>query len=260
MRLFLLGDSFTDNLYRRDRAYDANIENYLNKFEGSGIEPKWFSDHLESWGYEIHNLGITGASNHDIINRLARIDKKFKDGDRLIINWSSFTRHNWLNERGENQTVHNDAMCIEDPYIRDFFIEQSIIREKSIVEGGFLAIDFVPFLNYLVDLHVKYKPIIWTPFCNVEKIFENNKWFYWNISNPIFKDKIKHWDKLIIADEFPDLIDKHNGRYGNFYLAVLLRTILESGKEGYYTGDSDLLNKVFYNLKNSTIPDTPLSY
>ena len=61
-----------------------------------------------------------------------------------------------------------------------------------------------------------------------------------------------------IADEFPDLIDRHNGRYGNFYLAVLLRTILESGKEGYYTGDSDLLNQVFYNLKNSTIPDTLL--
>jgi hypothetical protein len=258
MRLFLLGDSFTDNLYDRDRDYDDHINKYLNKFEGSGIKPKWFSDHLESWGYEIHNLGIAGASNYDIMNRFARIDKKFREGDRIIINWSSFSRHNWLNESGGNQTVHNDARCIDDPYIRDFFIEQSIIREKSVLEGGFLATSFVPFLNYLVDLHSKYKPIIWAPFVNLEKTFENNKWFYWNISNPIFKDSIEHWDKLIIADEFPDLIDRHNGRYGNFYLAVLLRTILESGKEGYYTGDSDLLNQVFYNLKNSTIPDTLL--
>jgi hypothetical protein len=252
-RIFLLGDSFTDNLYAR-KDHNDSINEYLNKFEGDGIKPKWFSDHLESWGYEIHNFGISGASNYDIINRFARIDKKFREGDRVIINWTSFSRHNWLNERGENQAVHNDAMCIDDPYIRNFFIEQSLIREKSAEEGGFIATDLVPFLNHLIDLHAKYRPIIWSPFVNIEKIFENNKWFFWSILNPIFKDKIEHQDKLIIADEFPGLIDRHYGRYGNFYQAVLLRTVLEFGEGEYYTKDHDLLNKVFYNLKNNIIP------
>ena len=192
----------------------------------------------------------------DIINRFARIDRDFREGDRLILNWSSFARHNWLNNEGGNQTVHNDAMCIEDPYIRDFFVEQSIIREKSATEGGFIATSVVPFFNYLLELHAKYRPIVWSPFSNIEQIFENDKWFFWSILNPIFKDIIPNQDRLIIADEFPGLIDRHYGRYGNFYQAVLLRTILEFGKGEYYIKDEDLLDRVFYNLKNSTIPDT----
>jgi hypothetical protein len=66
---------------------------------------------------------------------------------------------------------------------------------------------------------------------------------------------MEHQDKLIIADEFPGLVDRHYGRYGNFYQAVLLRTVLESGEGEYYAKDQNLLDMVFYNLKNSTIPD-----
>ena len=257
MRLFLLGDSFTDNLYAKHQD-DLNIGKYVKKLSDLGIKPMWFSDYLEQWGYEVHNLGIAGASNYDIVNRFARINKNFKEGDRIIINWSSFSRHNWLDNNGENQTVHNDATCIEDIHLRKFFVEQSIIREKSVTEGGFLATSFVPFLNYLVDVHSKYRPIVWTPFINLEEIFQDRRWFCCNIENPIFIDKIKHRDKLIIAKEFPDLTDRHYGRYGNFYLAVLLKTVLEYGRGEYYMNDKDLLEKISHNLTNSTIPDTPL--
>lgn len=37
-----------------------------------------------------------------------------------------------------------------------------------------------------------------------------------------------------------------------------MRLFLLGDSFTYYTGDSDLLNQVFYNLKNSTIPDTLL--
>ena len=252
-RIFLFGDSFTDNLFAQ-RGGSVLIDAYLEKFDEAGIRPMWFSDHLESWGHEVHNLGIAGASNYDIINRFSRIDRDFRDGDRIMLNWSTFARFNWLNEQGGNQTVHTNAMCINDPYIRDFFLEQCVIREKSAEEGGFIATSFIPFLNYLLEVHSKYRPIVWSPFENIEKIVQNDRWFYWSISNPIFKDVIEHQDKLIIADEFPDLIDRHYGRYGNFYQAVLLKTVLDFGEGEYYIKDQSLLDRVFYNLRNSTIP------
>jgi hypothetical protein len=99
MRIFVLGDSFADNLFAEgyeyinkfsihglnDSAYHFSpIQKYLISLKNENIEnAKWFTDWLQEWGYEIVNLGVGGCSNQNIFYQFAKIDKEFKEGDRI---------------------------------------------------------------------------------------------------------------------------------------------------------------------------------
>lgn len=61
MRLFLIGDSFTENLFDSEYQTPSNdavhiyIEHLKTKQKSKAL---WFTDWLELWGYEIYNFGI----------------------------------------------------------------------------------------------------------------------------------------------------------------------------------------------------------
>jgi hypothetical protein len=80
MRIFVLGDSFANNLfakaYRDIIKYNttnpnlnlSQISKYLISLQNENIEnAKWWTDWLEEWGYEIVNLGNSGCSNYNIL-------------------------------------------------------------------------------------------------------------------------------------------------------------------------------------------------
>ena len=95
------------------------------------------------------------------------------------------------------------------------------------------------------------KYIILIPIYNdkesLAKLIENIKGFIWDIDEPVFKTIIPEYDKLEIRGETNGKIeDRHYGRYGNFYTALLFDTILEHTNDiehdGYYIKDLDLIS------------------
>ena len=186
-RIFLLGDSFTDNLFEK------NIEWYENKVQaGSGVydfvkllrsnglkDPLHFEDYLRSWGYEVINLGEGGCSVYSIYYQFTKIDKQFKEGDRIILNWTSPCRYDWIDEEGRARTFTGGQVDKkETDKIIIHLMEQQVNRSLS-YEKGFLKERMIPFMSYLVNLHEKYKPIVWTPLTDISKIFENEPCYFW---------------------------------------------------------------------------------
>jgi hypothetical protein len=268
MRLFILGDSFSDNLfeveYKRfnEERLDSTINRYLKKIHSEG-SPRalWFTDHLESWGYDIHNFGDGGCSMEEIFYQLSKIDKEFKEDDRLIINLTSPNRFIWIMDDGNKQTIHQGAGAIDDEKIKEYFQRQAINRNFSFEKDKYLGNSLISFVDYLAHLHKKYSPIIWSPFQHVSEKIKDLEWFFFEPTNNMLRDIIPDRDKLLISEETKmNIKDNHYGRYGNYYLAVIFDTILREGKNSYYIKDNDLMNRIQKNITERKIKFSDIDF
>ena len=118
--------------------------------------------------------------------------------------------------------------------------DQTVYRlESADNRAGYLRNETVPFMNYLISLHDKYKPIMWAPIVQHNKIFNEEKYFIWEIDNDFYKK----------------IMDQHYGRYGNFYMALVFETILKHtvniNHDGFYLKDFNLVDKIFESIKQS---------
>jgi len=261
-RIFILGDSFADNLYSKEKeSIDAGyplgsgIARYVDTFIKNKITlPLYFDDWLKEWGYEVYNYGIGGCSNYEIMYQFSKIDKDFQKGDRLVIAMTSFHRHNWLDDDGRNITVHNtgDVGLNTPKIIKEFFQQYSMNADYSVENGGYIKTHVAEFFSYLFFLHKKYKPIIWSGFNNISDVFQNEKYFIWDPSHPTYEKIIPEWDKLRINKETSGWIDDyHYGRYGNYYLALIIKTIIENQASEYRTTDYYIMTKIKEAIKNN---------
>ena len=81
-------------------------------------------------------------------------------------------------------------------------------------------------MEYIVELHSKYKPIVWAPFPDVEKNIQKQEW-YFNVN--FLTSKLKNFT---ITHETSNVInDGHFGQYGNYYMAVLFDEIIKPNQE-----------------------------
>ena len=256
MRIFLFGDSFTFNLYERsDRGEEPGItERTILKYLEilttlEDPEPLYFSDYLKKFGYDIYNYGRNGISINSIIysfNELANF--KFKEGDRIIVNLTSFSRFDLIDDKGINHIAvcENLSGWTEDSTIKKFVVNQRLNRLYSLDNGGHIGGELLNFLKYFLDIHKEYKPILWSPFQENIKHFEDCKWFVRDISDSIFESICPEYDKIRICDETYNLIpDQHYSRYGNYYNAHIFKAVLESGLDGFYLSDENLNSKLF---------------
>jgi hypothetical protein len=261
-RIFILGDSFADNLYSKEKAIidagkplGSNVARYIDFFiKNKMVLPLYFDDWLKEWGYEVYNYGIGGCSNYEIMYQFSKIDKDFQEGDRLVIAMTSFHRHNWLSDTGENITVHNTGYVgLNTPKtIKEFFQQYSINADYSVENGGYLKTHFVEFFSYLFFLHKKYKPILWSGFSNINNIFQNEKYFIWDPTQPIYEKIIPEWGKLRINEETNELnTDMHYGRYGNYYLALIIKTVIENPTTEHRMTDYYMMSKIKEAIKNN---------
>jgi hypothetical protein len=236
MRIFVLGDSFADNLFVEgyNRILNHNVDppseivKYLIALKNENIEnAKWWTDWLEEWGYEIVNLGMGGCSNQNIFYQFAKIDKEFKEGDRIILHWTDHSRFDWaVDEFGRNISVHPSSGGFEEP-LKTILNKHSVCVDESFKsKSGYLNNNLVPFMNWIIEKHSEYNPICWTIF--TQTIIPLNKSRYFNVNSPYFLSFLKNkWD---IRKESGGLFDDgHLGRYGNYYLAVLFDEIIKSG-------------------------------
>lgn len=264
-RIFLLGDSFTNNLYqshyqiykKNGNICNSEIQKYIELLINKNIKfPKYFDDWLSEWGYDIYNFAKAGCSIQDTIHQFLKIDKEFKEGDRLIINLTSFQRFNWVSDTGHNRVIHNTGTGHDsnNQDIINFFLQQSINREYSFNNNAYIKTHEYEFLIHLIQLYKKYNPIIWSV-CGIDEVLNCEKYFTYSILNQIFHPYIKHSDKLRIDSETNFYCsDYHFGRYGNYYTALLFKTILEhTGNNEYYMKDENLLNKIFFTFEKDEI-------
>jgi hypothetical protein len=241
MRIFVLGDSFADNLFAEAYYWIHSSENnttgyvyhfspiqrYLMSMKEANIDKaKWFTDWLQEWGYEVVNLGKGGCSNQNIFYQFAQIDKEFRDGDRIIINWTDHCRFDWaMDEQGHNISVHPIADGFQEP-LRSIFEKHSVCIDESFKSKfGYLYNYLIPFMDWIVEKHSNYNPILWSVFPHTIKNLDKSRYF--NVQSPYFLSFLEN--KWNIRQESGGLFDDgHFGRYGNYYLAVLFDEIIKS--------------------------------
>ena len=266
MRLHILGDSFSDNIFTEsinnlDNGVEATdgIYKYIKLLRENKInDPLHWSDYLKSWGHEVINLAQTGCSNYSIFNQFAEIGLNFKTGDRIILNWTGLNRYNWIGKRGNNMVITGGAQPDYDTNIKTKILyDQTLYRMESVDNPhGYLRRNTVPFMNYLIQLHNNYKPIVWAPIAQHNVIFEKEKYFIWEIDNDFYKDIIPEYNLLTIEQETNGKIeDHHYGRYGNYYMAVVFDTILRYTEninhDGYYIKDDHLTGLIVSDLQKN---------
>jgi hypothetical protein len=265
-RVFLLGDSFTDNLYQCElfaRKMGVNegrgqVRKYIDCIlEDTGNMPLYFNDWLKVWGYDVFNFGLGGCSIYHTFNQFAKIDKNFTKGDRIIVNWTNPERLDWFLDNGQIQILQGAFSIYESrPDAKLAMQEQLVLRMMSMENqdnAGYLRKETIPFMSRLVDLHNKYQPIQWSPFDNISELFSKENWYFYEVAHPIFKDYIKEYDSLRIVEETDGkCYDRHYSRYGNYYTALIFKTIIQyKFTTPNYLSNDNLLDKVFDVVKNN---------
>lgn len=267
-KLYLLGDSFTDNLYREQifqkrmglNEGKGQVRKYIESvYEDTGDYPMYFDDWFKYWGYDVYNFGLGGCSIYHTFNQFARLKLNgFTSGDRLIVNWTSPVRLDWIVDCGDVQIIQGTYSNYEKdkPDAAEALIDQSLLRANSLhnEDGkGYLRKETIPFMSHLVDLHKIYYPIQWSPFSNISDFISKEMWYFYEPNNQIFKDYIHEYDSLkIFGESGGNVNDEHYSRYGNYYLALILKTIIEHKfNTPYYVLDNNLLDKVFDVVKNN---------
>ncbi len=266
MKIYILGDSFSDNIFKEaiDKL-DNNIEGnngiyrYVKLLRENNIkDPLHWTDYLESWGHEIINLSQNGCSNYSIFNQFPKINSNYTKNDRIIINWTGLNRYNWIGKRGNNMIITGGSQPDYDTNIKTKILcDQTVYRMESVDNpAGYLRRETVPFMNYLIELHDKYKPIMWAPIAQHNKIFNKEKYFIWEIDSDFYKNIIPEHNILTIEKETDgNIMDQHYGRYGNFYAALIFNTILKYTEnvnhEGFYLKDNNLIQKIFESIKQN---------
>jgi hypothetical protein len=266
-KIFLLGDSFTDNLFKfySESILDfkafpnknwSNIKSneivkYLMKLQSiSAPKPLWFDDWLREWGYDVYNFAKQGCTIEHIIYQFSKIkDFDYNKGDRIILNWTHPSRFNWITDALNCHFIHSNVDECHPSSPAELFKEQAVNRELSFFTNennyAYLNKNLLPFMEYIVELHSKYKPIIWTPFLDVEKSIQKQKWnfpFKHYLVHTEFTSKLSKLPNFEIREEtLNEYKDGHYGQYGNYYIAVLFDEIIKSNIGPYYNNDSKVI-------------------
>jgi len=264
MRIFVLGDSYSDNLFQRSKETTnlPEITKYVDSVnEETSEKAKWWTDWLSEWGYEVFNYAIGGSTMESLIYQFAKIDENYEVGDRIILNLTHPSRYNWYDDMGNCMFIHNRSDQFQYRIVKDLIEEQAINRDISF-NDNYLSQNLTPFLKYLINKHSYYRPIVWTTFWDVINHFVGYKYFFethkiMNLRKDLdvkrcFERGVDWKSKLEMDKESSYFVqDGHFGRYGNYELAIMFRCILESNTDGYYLEDQSL---------NSELEKTILEY
>jgi len=273
MRIFVLGDSYSDNMFVKSLQNGASpeIKKFVLSINNETSEPaRWWTDWLDLWGYKIHNYAVGGSTIESLLYQFGKIGE-YEEGDRIILNLTHPSRFNWYGEDGRGKFFHHWGEGIEDEKIKLIFQQQAINRENSF-KKGYLKNELVPFLNYLINKHSEYKPILWSTFLdsideikdfksffdvakimNIRKDYEVEKAF---LNNRIWKPTIGIYQE---SNDYAK--DGHFGRYGNYELAILFKDVLDSGVDGFYLEKDQLFETLRETImSNDKKFDTPRSW
>jgi len=167
-RLFVFGDSWAYN-YFSDK--DKTNLNYKLHF-GSECIKKYASlhnyfghwiDHMENF-YDVYSYGFGAASNEQIIYQLGNLPD-YKDGDRMLIIFSSPERFIWY-ESNKEKTIVSSAL-IENiltmetiPNICKEFLQKQLVHRSDMWYNSEKRLNEKKFINRLPVVYSKWSPLI----------------------------------------------------------------------------------------------------
>jgi hypothetical protein len=259
MRIFLLGDSFTANLFQTEfkkiinnkitpEDYNYNMFKYVNTFyQKQNYSPFHFSDWLKEWGYEVYNFANGGASLDEIIHQFAKIPLKYEEGDRIILNLTHHSRFMWfLEENHYIQVIPGYHAPDENSNLIEFLQKQCIARDDNMHADGYLKNVYVKFIDYLIKKHSNYNPIVWGPFLDINSHFEKNSYFF--KVQDIFSENYGS----IYEETLKTINDKHFGILRNHALATAFDTIIKDDINSDYN-NKKLVDKIINKINKSKL-------
>lgn len=258
MRIFLLGDSFTYNLFEKEFEkiinntiapydYEYVMFKYVNHFYKKEKKPPFhFSDWLKEWGYDVYNFAKGGASLDEIIHQFGNIPLDYEEGDRIILNLTHHSRFMWFIE--ENNYIQVVPFCNSkktDSNTMKFLQNQCVQRVDNVDSNGYLKSTYFKFINYLLKKHSNYNPIVWGPFDSINLYFNKNSYFY-NHRNVFNKSCC-----TISVETLGIIDDGHYGTMANYVLATSFDTIIKNNINSDYNS-IDLENKIKSKINKLT--------
>jgi hypothetical protein len=263
MRIYVLGDSFANNLYNYGKfsnEHPYNIEStsrdrmlkYYNLLNENNIsEMKWFTDWLTDFEYEVFNFGEGGCSIDQTLYQFGHIDANFKEGDRIILWVTNPERFLWIRDDGwgSSSLINDNIYTNENEIYANLLYQQNVNRNLSINrKHGYLNNTLKIYLNYLINIHQKYKPIVISHNQDGINFIKNNKYFfdYDNFS----KKSSKIFSTQIYHETNKKINDHHFGRSANYLFAKFMDKIIKLNIDGNYNDNIDLQNDMNRLLDN----------
>lgn len=240
MRIFLLGDSFTNNIFQAEfekiinnrivlNDYKYEMFKYVNTFyQKQNYPPFHFSDWLKEWGYEIYNFGIGGASLDEIIHQFAKIPLEYQEGDRIILNLTHHCRFMWFYQTHYLQIIPGYYGPDKESNLVELLQKQCVARNDNMSNGGYLKEVYIKFIDYLIKKHSNYNPIVWGPFLDINLYFEQNSYFF------KVQDVFNENCCSIHEETCKTINDKHFGVVANHTLATAFHTIINDNINSDY--------------------------
>jgi hypothetical protein len=133
--LWVFGDSFTEGyknfVIRHPNGHDIEWRNkYIN---WKGYVPKVFSEILaEKLNIKFINKGIGGADNYTIFDSIIQSLEHIKNGDIVIIGWSTLSRYRLANNQNEFESITMWWQNASETALERIGISQSTINDIMI--------------------------------------------------------------------------------------------------------------------------------
>jgi hypothetical protein len=228
-RLFILGDSFTFNLFNIEKlskwhfVWSTYIEKHNQLY---GQTPLHWSEYLEN-EFEVHNFSCPGQSNESIVYQLGNLPE-FQHGDRLIIVFSDLGRFRRTSST-ETSVPRPADYLINYPYDEQTDVIEQIINERFISLDTKNRDDEKRFYAWLKRQLHEYKPVFM-------------HWPEWNEEYRKFGIINQMHHKSMWQETGEQVEDLHPGTYSNFLIYQQVCELLEIKASGVYT------NKLKNNL------------
>jgi len=259
MRIFLLGDSFTNNKFQEEferiinnkiiaENYNYDMFKYVNTFyQKQNYPPFHFSDWLKEWGYDVYNFAKGGASLDEIIHQFGNIPLDYEEGDRIILNLTHHSRFMWfLEENHYLQIIPGYHTPDENSTLYEFLQRQCIARDDNMCGGGYLKEVYIKFIDYLIKKHSNYNPIVWGPFLDINLHFEKNSYFF------KVEDIFNKNCNSIYEETHKTINDRHYGIVANHAVATAFHTIINDNIISDYN-NKNMIIKIINKIDKSKL-------
>jgi hypothetical protein len=245
-KLYVLGDSFASNLFKKPfLKEDTEIFNFLEDFKNAHkTNVLWWTEYIEKWtNYEVVNLGHGGCTNEDIILQLGKVGK-YNYGDRMIILW---THHARFKLYMDNVVLHANPHYIDNMKInnvnKEFLINMFETRDYTWHRED--GEQFRNFLNYLYEINKDFNPIFTSIFPENILTMKNEPYFF-NIAEMLRPEC------YINTESGGKYKDGHWGYAGNFRVALIMISKLFYGDE--FTNEEKIkISKIYPKLGYSEL-------
>jgi hypothetical protein len=223
-RLFVVGDSWAFNYFSKKIIHRKELKPFLNnEFVKKFAENENYYGHwtqLFENVYKVYNYAEPGVSNEDIVHQLSYIND-YKDGDRLIIFFTSPSRYIWYDDKLGRGVFKLGSDWIEkyDKYSHETLENQIILRDDFWLKTD-IRKNEINFYKKLPFLYSKYKPLLITW----------DETFFKKVDTSYLIPYNEKWTSIEIESN-GKLRDGHMGKGGNYELYKWIFSLLGLNKK-----------------------------